>query len=217
MRQLSRRNPRRSGRARQSINSDAAMLAQESDRKSLQWNGGRSRSMSGSSAILLNRQGASDVRTSVGLDSVSAGGAGDTPISGGASAFSYFPGGSQAAGHGATAGGIVNLRNAETADPYYRPPRQRRTTMDARSPHGRARASTQGSWGSADWANKRWSHHSPDLEGSPYQQKAHQHLDVARRSQLILAELVIVQTLMLKNHGNPRLTTQPEKLTSTTA
>lgn len=167
MRQLSRRNPRRSGRARQSINSDAAMLAQESDRKSLQWNGGRSRSMSGSSAILLNRQGASDVRTSVGLDSVSAGGAGDTPISGGASAFSYFPGGSQAAGHGATAGGIVNLRNAETADPYYRPPRQRRTTMDAKSPHGRARASTQGSWGSADWANKRWSHHSPDLEGSP--------------------------------------------------
>ena len=139
------------------------MLAQESDQKSLQWNGGRSRSMSGSSAILLNRQGASENRTSVGLDSVSAGAAGDTPISGGASAFSYLPGGSQHAGHGATAGGIVNLRNAETADPYYRPPRQRRTTMDANSPHER----TGGSWGSADWANKRWSHHSPDLEGSP--------------------------------------------------
>ena len=163
MRQLSRRNPRRSGRARQSINSDAAMLAQESDRKSLQWNGGRSRSMSGSSAILLNRQGASEHRTSVGLDSVSAGGAGDTPISGGASAFSYLPGGSQTAGHGATTGGIVNLRTAETADPYYRPPRPRRTTMDTNSPHGRSR----GSWGSADWANKRWSHHSPDMEGSP--------------------------------------------------
>lgn len=163
MRQLSRRNPRRSGRARQSINSDAAMLAQESDQKSLQWNGGRSRSMSGSSAILLNRQGTSENRTSVGLDSISAGAAGDTPISGGASAFSYLPGSSQAAGHGATAGGIVNLRNAETADPYYRPPRQRRTTLDAISPIGR----TRGSWGSADWANKRWSHHSPDLEGSP--------------------------------------------------
>ncbi|CAD6568103.1 MAG: hypothetical protein ASARMPREDX12_001066 [Alectoria sarmentosa] len=163
MRQLSRRNPRRSGRARQSITSDAAMLAQESDQKSLQWNGGRSRSMSGSSAILLNRQGVSENRTSVGLDSVSAGGAGDTPISGGASAFSYLPDGSQAAGHGATAGGIVNIRNAETADPYYRPPRQRRTTVDANSPHVRSR----GSWGSADWANKRWSHHSPDLEGSP--------------------------------------------------
>ena len=167
MRQLSRRNPRRSGRARQSINSDAAMLGQESDRKSLQWNGGRSRSISGSSAILLNRQGGSDIRTSVGLDSVSAGGAGDTPISGGASAFSYVPSASQTAGHGATAGGIVNLRNTETADPYYRPPRQRRTTMDTNSPHGRMRASTGGSWGSADWANKRWSHHSPDLEGSP--------------------------------------------------
>ena len=163
MRQLSRRNPRRSGRARQSINSDAAMLAQESDRKSLQWNGGRSRSMSGSSAILLNRQGASENRTSVGLDSVSVGGAGDTPISGGASAFSYLPGGSQIAGHGATAGGIVNIRNAETADPYYRPPRQRRTTMDTHSPHERTRSS----WEGADWANKRWSHHSPDLEGSP--------------------------------------------------
>lgn len=35
--------------------------------------------------------------------------------------------------------------------------------MDANSPHGR----TRGSWGSADWANKQWSHHSPDLEGSP--------------------------------------------------
>ena len=167
MRQLSRRNPRRSGRARQSINSDAAMLAQESDRKSLQWNGGRSRSISGSSAILLNRQGGSDFRTSVGLDSVSAGGAGDTPISGGASAFSYLPGSSQAAGHGGTGGGIVNLKNTETADPYYRPPRQRRTTMDTSPPHGRMRASTGGSWASADWANKRWSHHSPDVEGSP--------------------------------------------------
>ena len=163
MRQLSRRNPRLSGRARQSIASDAAMLAQESDQKSLQWNGGRSRSMSGSSAILLNRQGASENRTSVGLDSVSAGGAGDTPISGGASAFSYLPGGSQTAGSGATSDGIVNLRNAETADPYYRPPRQRRTTIDSKSPPGPIR----GSWGSSDWANKRWSHHSPDLEDSP--------------------------------------------------
>lgn len=164
MRQLSRRNPRRGGRARQSVGSDAAILTQESDQKSLQWNGGRSRSISGSSAILLNRQGAGDNRRSVGLDSVgSAGGTGDTPISGGASAFSYLPGGSQAAGHGGSGGGIVNLRSAETADPYYRPPRARRTTLDTDSPHERTRTS----WGTADWANRRWSHHSPDLEGSP--------------------------------------------------
>ncbi|KAL9127537.1 MAG: hypothetical protein Q9217_003605 [Psora testacea] len=140
------------------------MLAQEGDRKSLQWNGGRSRSMSGSSAILLNRQGGLENRQSMGLDSTSAGGTGDTPISGGASAFSYIPGGSQPAGHTAHAsGGIVNLRNAETADPYYRPPRPRRTTLEAASPH----TQTRGSWNSAEWANKRWSHHSPDLEGSP--------------------------------------------------
>jgi len=164
MRQLSRRNPRRGGRARHSVGSDAAILTQESDQKSLQWNGGRSRSASGSSAILLNRQGAGDNRRSVGLDSAgSAGGTGDTPISGGASAFSYLPGGSQVAGHGGSGGGIVNLRSAEAADPYYRQPRARRTTLDTDSPHER----TQTSWGTADWANRRWSHHSPDLEGSP--------------------------------------------------
>ena len=160
MRQLSRRNPRRGGRARQSVGSDAAILAPESDQKSLQWNGGRSRSMSGSSAILLNRQGN---RASVGVDSEHSRGAGDTPISGRASAFSYLAGESQAAGEGGSAGGgIVNMRNAEQADPYYRPPRARRTTME-NSPPGR----DYGSWNSADWANKRWSHHSPDLEGSP--------------------------------------------------
>ena len=164
MRQLSRRNPRRGGRARQSVGSDAAILAPESDQKSLQWNGGRSRSVSGSSALLLNSQGPGDNRRSVGLDSAgSAGGTGDTPISGGASAFSYLPGGSQTAGQGRSAGGIVNLRSAETADPYYRPPRPRRATMDTDSPQGRMR----GSWNTADYANKRWSHHSPDLEGSP--------------------------------------------------
>ncbi len=164
MRQLSRRNPRRGGRARNSVGSDAAVLTQESDQKSLQWNGGRSRSISGSSAILLNRQGAGDNRQSVGLDSAgSAGGTGDTSISGRASAFSYIPSGSQVAGHGGSGGGIVNLRSAETADPYYRQPRARRTTLDTDSPH----ELTQGSWSTADWANRRWSHHSPDLEGSP--------------------------------------------------
>lgn len=118
--------------------------------------------MSGSSAILLNRQGGTDNRRSVGVDSENSRGAGDTPISGRASAFSYLAGGSQAAGEGGSGGGIVNLRTAEQADPYYRPPRARRTTID-NSPTGR----TRGSWNSADWANRRWSHHSPDPEGSP--------------------------------------------------
>ena len=160
MRQLSRRNPRRPGRSRHSVASDAAILTQEGDQKSLHWNGGRSRSVSGSSAILLNRQGGSN-RQSMGLESVSAGGQGDTPVSGGASTFSYIPGGSQVAGQGAS-GGIVNLRNAEKADPYYRPPRPRRVISEANTPFKQ----TRGSWGGAQWANKRRSHHSPDLEGS---------------------------------------------------
>lgn len=174
MRQLSRRNPRRRGQARQSIASDAAMLGPDGDRKSVQLNGGRSRSMSGSSAILLSRQGYGENRTSVGLDSVSATGGGNnraesgsapyTPTSGGASAFSYLPGASQTGGHtGSSSGGIVNLKNAEASDPYYRPPRARRLTADAFSPGARSR----GSWASADWANRRWSQHSPEQEGSP--------------------------------------------------
>lgn len=156
MRQLSRRNPRRAGRARQSVASDAAILAQEHDQKSLQYNGNRSRSVSGSSAILLNRQGMPDNRRSMGLDS------GDTPISGGASAFSYLPGGSQVGGHtGKSPGGIVNLKNAETADPYYRPPRPRRAELGSNSPPKRIRASV----GSTDWAHRRWSRQTPDTEG----------------------------------------------------
>ena len=162
MRQLSRRNPRRGGRVRQSVGSDAAILTQDGDAKSSQYNPARSRSVSGSSAILLNRPSGTDNRRSVGLDSETSRGAGDTPVSGRASAFSYLAGASQAGGEGGSGGGIVNLRSAETADPYYRPPRPRRITMD-KSPKGLSR----GSWNSADWANKRWSHHSPDLEGSP--------------------------------------------------
>lgn len=173
MRQLSRRNPRRRGETRQSIASDAAMLAHDGDQKSIQLTGGRSRSISASSAILLNQRGpAGDPRRSVGLESVSATGTGNnigdngsapyTPVvSGGASAFSYLPSASQK-GRGNPGAGIVNLKSTEAADPYYRPPRPRRATLEP-SPTARSR----GSWVSADWANKRWSQHSPEQEGSP--------------------------------------------------
>ena len=172
MRQLSRRNPRRSGRARGSITSDAAMLDHDGEQKSVQLNGGRSRSMSANSAILLNRQGTS-ARGSIGLDSISVPGgtlhnadsnsAPYTPTSGAASAFSYQPSNSQIVGHGASPHpSIPNPKAAETTDPYYRPPRARRTTVGAYSPGGRSRTS----WASGDWANRRWSQHTPD-EGSP--------------------------------------------------
>ena len=161
MRQLSRRTPRRQGRVRQSVGSDAAILTQENDHKSLQYGENRSRSVSGSSAILLNRAGNADNRKSLGLESSGSGPA-DTPISGGASTFSYLPGSSQIAGHsGRTSGGIVNLRAAEKADPYYRPPRTRKTNVERPTPQ-RNRSSLS----SADWANRRWSRQSPDPEAA---------------------------------------------------
>lgn len=175
MRQLSRRNPRRHGQGGRGVASDAAIFGPDGDRKSFQMNGGRSRSLSASSAILLNKQSASDPRQSVGLESVSASGAAlnqvdyesapYTPSNGrAASAFSYLPGSSQAGGEGgSTAAGIVNLKNAEAADPYYRPPRARRLTADAYTPG----PASLGSWNSGDWANRRWSQHSPANEGSP--------------------------------------------------
>lgn len=153
------------------MGSDAHILAQDSDRKSFQLNGGRSRSMSGSSAILLNRQD----RSSTGVESINGVGArhnnaesGSAPYtpttSGGASAFSYLPAGSQPVGHRGSGGaGTVISRNADVADPYYRPPRVRRRTNDALPP----RAPSRGSWASAEWANRRWSQHSPEQEASP--------------------------------------------------
>ncbi|KAI4187995.1 MAG: hypothetical protein LQ346_005396 [Caloplaca aetnensis] len=176
MRQLSRRNPRRRGGTRQSIASDAAMLTHDGDQKSIQLTGGRSRSISASSAILLSQRGpAGDPRRSVGLESVSAAGTGNnvgdnvsapyTPVaSGGASAFSFLPGASQK-GQGNTGAGIVNLKSTEAADPYYRPPRPRRATLEPSPTAPNAR--NRGSWVSADWANKRWSQHSPEQGGSP--------------------------------------------------
>lgn len=173
MRQLSRRNPRRAGRARNSLTSEAAILGPEGSQKSAQLSGVRSRSISASSAVLLNRHGASSGRTSVGLESTSAGTAHYHRNSGGgpytpstpgeASAFPYAPGPKQSGREASPRGGIVNLKSAEAADPYYRPPRARRPTVDAYSPGARSR----GSWTSTDWANKRWSQHSPEQESSP--------------------------------------------------
>ena len=176
MRQLSRRNPRRVGRSRHSVASDAAMLSPEQDQKSVHLNGGRSRSISGSSAILLNRGLVSDGnRTSVGLDSVSLPGANHsrrvslggphTPTTPGGQS-SHALDGSQIGGQGSSRGGIVNLKSAETADPYYRPPRRRAPTIDTFAPYtpgGRSRSS----WASGDWARKQSSQQSPEPNASP--------------------------------------------------
>ncbi|KAI9800501.1 MAG: hypothetical protein M1825_004049 [Sarcosagium campestre] len=166
MRQLSRRVPRRDGAGRENGISDAEYLGAAADRK-YESNGARARSMSGSSAILLNRHTPSDGRASVGPESVSAlgqsqgnrpsSGSGYTPTTpGAASTFSYLPGNGPATT--STRAGLAGLKAGETTDPYYRPPRAKKATVDDHSPGDRSR----GSWASGEWLNKRWSQASAE-------------------------------------------------------
>jgi Transient receptor potential (TRP) ion channel/ML-like domain len=146
MRQLSRRVSRRDNHSRHSMASGAAMLTPELEQKSMHMEHSRVRSMSASSAILLQRNGGSDTRSSL-QDSGSAANAyhrashsgqytPNTPEAG--STFSKT-----ASGHriSISPAAIVNLKQAEAADPYYRPPRQRRNTADLMSPTSRSRGS----------------------------------------------------------------------------
>jgi hypothetical protein len=163
MRQLSRRLPRRDGVSRQSQLSNTAMMDEEA-RKAYLMEGGRIRSQSaGSTGVLLNRQ-------STGLDSnveaygaippgaIGSGGSSYTPTTPGeASSFSFLPSAAAPSGLGRNRGPAVPLGDVDNADPYYRPPRLRRPTLDAYSPGSKSR----GSWASGDWANKRWSQGDP--------------------------------------------------------
>ncbi|KAF2707988.1 hypothetical protein K504DRAFT_482539 [Pleomassaria siparia CBS 279.74] len=134
-RQLSKRHHRTQ---RSSLNSNAAML--HDDSKTMQLMGGRPRSMSGSSAILLNQTygGTGSYRASVGFDQISQGG----DLSGGGTSpgtpaltpqpWSYIGGGSGQSSRRPTMGATL-----EAADPYYRPPRPsrpRKTTLESGVP-----------------------------------------------------------------------------------
>ncbi|KAF2488287.1 hypothetical protein BU16DRAFT_474205 [Lophium mytilinum] len=155
MRELSRRN-RHTHRKNQrsSLNSTAAMLSPEIDSKSVRLMGGRSRSLSQSSAILLNQQLTGSHRGSVGFDQLSQGGdlnafgaPSPTPgTPGGPTPFSYLGGSSAQGSRRPTLG-----TNIEAMDPYYRPPRARRPTnpIDPSAPGNRSR----GSAASAELAN----------------------------------------------------------------
>ena len=171
MRQLSRRLPRRDGGSRQSQLSSAAILDSDNDRKSYMMDSGRLRSQSaGSAGVLLNRQ-------STGLHSnsedpfgplpphaIGSGHGSYTPTTPGeASTFSFLPSAAAPSGLGRNRGPILGLATAEAADPYYRPPRLRRPTLEAYSPGARSR----GSWASGDWANKRDSGTPDQVEEGP--------------------------------------------------
>ena len=165
MRQLSRRLPRGGAASRQSQLSTTAML-EDPERKSTV-NDGRERSQSeGSAGVLLTRP-RSLGHESNGIDMV--GGSAYTPTTPGeASAFSFSPSAAGQASTNRTSRGILSLATAESADPYYRPPRFRRPTMEATySPGARSR----GSWTSGDWANKRWSNQEPG-PGTPSEDAA---------------------------------------------
>lgn len=112
------------------------MLGTDMERPSTQLDGERARSFSGSSAILLNRSAAAESRVSGGFESGSFYGVGPsragsgpyTPTTpGGISAFSGP--GQVPSGGGSPRSGLMHLKHSE-AGPYYRPPRQRRATLD---------------------------------------------------------------------------------------
>ena len=174
MRQLSRRHPRRPRGPRNSIASDAAFFNHDNDQKSVQMNSARSRSMSNSSAILLNRQNPSEGRQSVTLDSMTGGRGGHshsssvagiptTPVTGGSqSGFSNSAREPQRTtqAESSVAAGPTRVKSGEAGTgPWYRPPRQRRVTMELPSPGTRSRLS----WASSDWA-KNGSPQSPEQE-----------------------------------------------------
>jgi len=133
MRQLSKRMPRRAEQAiRQSTASNTAML--ETDQKSLQLENARSRSVSATSTMLL-RQGKSNGRQNQGFDEANPGN--ESP--GGASNLSKRRANTRLNGT-VSSGGIVGIKQVESKDPYYRPPR-RNTTEPMAPEHNRAKAS----------------------------------------------------------------------------
>jgi Transient receptor potential (TRP) ion channel/ML-like domain len=149
MRQLQRRVSRRDNTSHNSMASGAAMLSPEVEQKSLHLDHGRARSMSASSAILLQRGGGSDGRSSV---QGSGSGANiyhrashsgqytpNTPEAG--STFSKTASGHRSSGPPAD---IIGLKQVDASYPYYRPPRQRRNTVELVSPTARSRGSMTG-------------------------------------------------------------------------
>lgn len=128
MRQLSRRVPRQDI-ARQSMGSEAAMLAHVDDRMSSQFGDSRPRSLSGSSALLLNRATASEGRASAILDYASSQGGGSHSRAPSGNIYAQSP--TAYTGAGGYSSGSPNSSTfiaAHPRDPYYRPPRPGRRT-----------------------------------------------------------------------------------------
>jgi hypothetical protein len=138
-RQLSKRNHRKQ---RSSLNSTAAMLNHD-ENKNIQLIDSRSRSLSASSAVLLNGPYDRDSqRASVGFEGFSQGdysnNGGTSPGTPGINAMPFtFLGGASSQGSRRPTMGTT----FDAADPYYRPPRPRKHTMDSIGPGASGRPS----------------------------------------------------------------------------
>lgn len=136
MRMLKKRQNRPTTSDRASMTSAAAIL-QDSDARSA-YAGGRSRSMSASSQLLLNQtantpnarrtSGFEHYQTGDGLGSPSA------DVDGSQTPFTYLPNGRPVLGVKTDVGG-------PSSDNYYRAPRARRSTMDILTPGAKSRVS----------------------------------------------------------------------------
>ncbi|KAH8723750.1 hypothetical protein GQ44DRAFT_298189 [Phaeosphaeriaceae sp. PMI808] len=131
-RQLSKRNHRKK---RSSLNSTAAMLNHD-DNRNIQRIDSRSRSLSASSAVLLNGPYDRDSqRASLGFEGFSQGDynnpGGTSPGTPGANAmpFNFLGGSSTQSSRRPTMGTTL-----DAVDPYYRPPRPRKATIDSVGP-----------------------------------------------------------------------------------
>lgn len=132
MRQLSKREPRRD-LTRQTLGSEAAMLAVADDRVSSPFEGSRARSLSGSSGMLINRAAASDGRTSAIPDYASSQG-GSQSRAPSSRLYSPSPTAYTGAGHSSGSPNSSTFIGAHPRDPYYRPPRSGRRTPQPSSP-----------------------------------------------------------------------------------
>ncbi|OBT67556.1 hypothetical protein VE03_03791 [Pseudogymnoascus sp. 23342-1-I1] len=162
LRQLSRRLPR-GAYSKQSQSYNGAQLV---DRKSTQLTNGGLRTQSASSGhILLDGARPIDRNSSgsiqpTNMDSYSS----YTPTTAqDGNAFLFLPSAAVLAGQKDR--GSLTLNTVDTSDPYYRPPRARRPTIDAYSPGARSR----GSWASGDWGGRRSSQPGSSTAGDVFE------------------------------------------------
>jgi hypothetical protein len=178
MRQLSRRMSRReNGPSRHSQLSSSAMLdSDEVSKNGYVMPGGRVRSESaGSLGNLMHRRQSSSVLDSLSLDTpggarnLESGASSYTPTTPGeASTYSYLPSPKHVLRHPGPFG-------MQTPDPYYRPPRQRRPTVETPSSPS---TKTAGSWRNGDWPKKRLSQTGSGVLGDPVEISAQLSRDV---------------------------------------